>query len=286
MERQEQIDFGERLLVAGVFSVLIVEALFTILSASEWISLSRLLLSVVGGVLILFLGGWLYTGSRKAWQVAVAWLCLELLLTLIPLVVLLVSPAEASVVLLVSPAEASPANAVLALGVPVAWLMCLKFLVYLSFLLLLVTSVSVRAFLDSRHGEPSATPVSLAGAAAPAVTLTEPQVSLFQALATTFQAVGLLVLLAGAGLMVWETTTAPFQRGPNSMVLLEGLVLLILGLVLLLPPGALNLATQSEAGHSSFDQVFRRLGWLCVGVLVGGLIFLAVALVHLRPLYS
>ncbi len=271
MERQEQIDFGERLFVAGVMSVLVIEAIFLIVSVSLWPSLPRFLLSAVGGVLILILGGWLYSGDKKAWQVTVGWTGLELVLTLIPLILLLLSPAESS-----------PAPVVLALGVPVDWLMGLKFLVYLGFLLLLVISVNVRAFLDSRHGGPASHAVAApAGESpAPAVQLSEQQTSLFQSLASTLQGVGLLVVLAGAGLMVWETTTAPGQSGPDGLVLLEGLVLLILGVVLLLPPGALNLASQSEGGPAALDQVFRRLGWLCTGVLVGGLIFLIVGLFH------
>ncbi len=97
---------------------------------------------------------------------------------------------------------------------------------------------------------------------------------------------GLLAVVAGAGLIVWETTSAPLLLGPNPRILLEGLVLLILGVVLLLPPGALNGASQPEPTVADVDAVFRRLSWLCLGVLLGGLVLLATALVNLRPLYS
>jgi hypothetical protein len=201
--------------------------------------------------------------------------CLELVLVLVPLVLLLVNPVTA---------VASPL--VLGLGVPVDWLMVIKLLAYLTFLLLLVGSVNVRAFLDSRHA-PSAsghllTTKEVSPQPSSGVTLTEQQAALFQTLASTFQAVGLLVVLAGAGLMVWETTMGLV---PNPLTLLESLVLLIVGVMMMLPPGSLNLAAMSEAGSVDLAQVFRRLGWLCAGVLVGGLIILAVALVNLQPLY-
>ncbi len=131
MERQEQIDFGERLLVAGVLSVLVVEAFFTILSLTLYLNLPRLALSALGGVLILVLGAWLYTGNRRAQQVAVGWTGLELVLSLIPLLWLLLHPGQA---------EKEPL--ILALGVPEAWLAAIKFLVYLSFFLMLTISVT------------------------------------------------------------------------------------------------------------------------------------------------
>ncbi len=281
MERQEQIDFGERLLVAGVAIVLVTEAIFTVLSiTSHPFTWTRLLLSVAGGVLILILGAWLYTGDRRAWLVALGWVSLELVLTLIPLGLLLLTPADTEPSLAPRPRTE---EVVLALGFPLAWVMLIKLLAYLTFLLLLLLSVTVRAFLSSRPAAPPE-PVPTNAPAGSHVVLTPQQTALFQSLAGTFQGVGLLAVAAGAGLLVYETATAPAQTGPVGLTLLEGLVLLILGLVLLLPPGALNVASQSETEPADLDQVFRRLGWLSVGVLVGSLVFLGVALAQLKPL--
>jgi hypothetical protein len=54
----------------------------------------------------------------------------------------------------------------------------------------------------------------------------------------------------------------------------------------MLPPGSLNLAAQAEGETADLDQVFRRLGWLGLGILLGALVFLGVAVAWLRPLYS
>lgn len=276
MERQEQINFGERLLVLGVLTVLITEALFTILAFSLGFPGYSVLLGLAGFVVMMFLAAWLYKGSKQAWQAAVAWTGLQLLVIATPLVLLLV------------PGAGSPHPITQALGVPppLTWLLVIKLAVYLAFGLLLLASDSFRMFLRSRHEHPAHEPVSIPGPTPAGLTLTEKQTSLFQTLSATFQAVGLVVLLAGGFLLIQETSYPTGRGGPAGLVMLEGVVLLILGLGLLLPAGALSLLGQSEASSDDLTQVFRRLSWLSVSLLLAGLALLGVVVAHLSQSLS
>jgi hypothetical protein len=264
MERQEQVNFGERLFIMAVILVLIAEGIFTCLALATPISWGRLLLGLIGGALILILANAIYSGSRQGYQAALGWAALAIVLTVLPL--------------------AMPANFA-GLGASLAWAAWFKLIAYCLFVLILFVPVSVQAFLASRRGEQVKVREKAVVDAGSPLAWTDEQNKAFASLTTSLLSAGGVLIVVGL-LLLGLALGAPVSGTVDPFALLEAVTFLILGLILVMPVSAWQAVASSESGKGYLMKALSQLTVVAVVVILASLAAGLVVINRLLPLFK
>jgi hypothetical protein len=264
MERHERQELGEKLLVAAGMLALATELSLILLAfviGFSWIGFTY---SCLCSAVVMFLLGRLYTGNRSAHQMAVGWTALQIVVSVAALVMLLRSPEAITI----------PAM----LGLPAVWLAILKLAIYLNFGAVLVMSRSAQVYLVTKRGEeiPEA-PVVETKPSGVIVPLTEAENKTFGSLATWFNLVGTVLLLIGIVRFIsgWQL---PMGLS-HVLILVEGAVLAVIGLMMVVPASALKLF-QDEGNDKTFlMSALESLDSFAMRVVLLGVVLIVVAAV-------
>jgi hypothetical protein len=268
--QSQRSDLGHRFFLLGVFGVLVVEALSTIVNIGHGFIWTGTLLGAVSCLGILCLGNWLYAGDRAALTATRAWVLLQLILV-----------AVATAILVSDVPVGSPIPH--RLNITEAWQGWLKLLAYAGFATAVFLPGVVLEFLAVQRGETVAAKET-APAETPAfggepVTLANDQTQALEGLAGAMKMVsGLLILVGGldvlAGLLNLGKSSAGNFRALN---IVEGLPFLGLGLVLVAPIQALEALL--SAAPRTMGHVMPLLTRLATTFAVYVLLFVALAVI-------
>jgi hypothetical protein len=142
-QSSSRIDLGQRLFVMSIFMVAVAEALITIMNiggAFDWLGC---LFGIVAGAGILYLGNWLYTGSKTALNATAGWAAVFFLLAALGLMAKEFGIAG----------DAGWDAQAHHLGIAMVWQAWIKLAVYALLLSLLVFPTATRDWLAHRRGE-------------------------------------------------------------------------------------------------------------------------------------
>jgi hypothetical protein len=222
-------DLGQRFFLLGVFAILVVEAILTVVNFAQWFEWSSLALGVVAGILILYLGNWLYTGDKTALTVMRIWIVLQLVLVLVAVLVTLAgAPADSTL----------PRH----LGINMMWQGWLKLAAYGTFAGMLFLPGVMLDFLAEQRGEvPASAPVAVkeeAPAMGPPVDLTAEHTQALTGLGNAMKKVSGVLLMVGAFQILTGLLALGQAPTKGGLSLVEGAALAALGAVLLAPAGA------------------------------------------------
>jgi hypothetical protein len=287
----QRSDLGQRFFLLGVFAILVVEALATIVNVGQAFTWTGTVLGIIATIGVLYLGNWLFTGDRSALSAMRGFVVIELILAAVALAMLVSDmPSDSPI----------PAH----LNVSASWQGWLKVIAYGGFALALFMPGVVLDFLAQQRGEtPTSAASPTAEALAPAgepVTLAADQTKALEALSgalglagALLLLVGLLVMLASLGRMfndlaaVGRMPTDVAQAASDALAsekrriitqgvlgIAEGLLFLILGAVLQPALKALQgLLAASPRNTTLVMGFFSRLS-----VVLATAVFFAVAL--------
>jgi hypothetical protein len=270
MDRQARVAQGEKLFVVCVFTVLVLEAVGTLVAVGLWFSWIRLLLGTVACGILLFLANWLYSGSRTARVATLAWAGVQVVVL--------------AAALVTTALDADELGLFHHVGAPAAWLALIMLLGYAALAALLLGSASVRDFLADRAGQllPEET-VKVVDMGAP-ITWPQDQAQAISRLGTQMFWVAVILLAAGglrawAGVLYWyvyEDASASWRP------IVEGVLLAALGVVLFGPAAAVRGVVQSaSSGMGHLMNALTALANLYVVQLLLVLLLAAVAAVRL-----
>jgi hypothetical protein len=262
MDKSLRIDVGERYLVLGVFTTLVTETVYQVLTAGMFFTWSSLIFGVVSVLAIIFLAHWLYTGSLQARKVAIAWVSFQILWVVVGLALLLSGPGRQHTVWL--------------MGVNVVWLACIKLAAYGLFGSLLCWSDSLNAFLGYKRGEeiPERVQAEIKGEP---MELPAAHEQAIDNLAGTMQAAALTLIVVGLLQMLVTVRDPQPSDLARNLGLARGLVMLGLGAILFLPLGALRALLDDPERNTGY--LMRALGSLTAMSLLQALLGLALGAV-------
>jgi hypothetical protein len=265
MDRNDRQEMGEKLLVAGGGLTVATELSLILLSYVIGFSWVGFLYSCLCSGVIMYLLGRVYTGNRSAHQSAVIWSVLQIVVSVVALVLLLRQSGGLAV----------PAM----LGLPAIWLAVLKLIIYLNFTGILVGSRSVQAYLGAKRGEEIVheAPVVETKPSGITVTLTETENKTFAGLAAWFKGVGMALFLVGVVRFItgWHTPLGLI----HVLVLVEGAVLAVVGLMMAAPASALK-QFQSEGNDRTYLMVaLESLDSFAMRTVLLGVVLIVVAVV-------
>jgi hypothetical protein len=263
MERQDQVDFGQRLFVMGVVFILVAELIFMCLALGEHFSWVRLFLGALGITIVLLAANAIYGGSRSAYGVALGWVGLALLLTALPLI------------------NDRFSN----LGPSQTWASWLKLIAYGFFGLLLLVPVSVHSFIASRRGEEVMVREKMVLDPGSPLAWTTEQNQAFKGLTSSLIAAASILILVGLWLLTLALA-APTAGNVDPWALLEAVAFLALGVVALLPVSAWNAVASSESGKGYLMQALGQLTWVTVAAALACLAVGAVVVIRLLTLFT
>ncbi len=274
MVHQERLEIGEKCFVSGVLAVLALEATLTIITCNLHFSWPGLLLGVVGFCLILFLANRLYAGNRQANKIALAWIGFQVL--------------YAGFALYLLAGSAHGAEMAAQIGAPAAWPVVLKLLAYLSLGWILMRMPTVRDFFAEKRGDVRAHDL-LAQKAAVAPEVTAPLVlgadqnKAVQSLAT-FLRLGVATLIVAGCLQMLSGALLLRQSAGNpqgALILLQGLLLIILGMALGGPSNEIRPLTTPEGQTTGqLTNAFGSLAKFYTVQIVVGLLLVAVTVMR------
>jgi hypothetical protein len=262
MDKSLRIDVGERYLVLGVFTTLVTETVYQLLTAGMFFTWPSLIVGVVSVLAIIFLANWLYTGSLQARKVALAWVSLQLLWVV------------GGLGLLLSGSPTGPSTARL-MGVNIVWLACIKLAAYTLFGSILCFSDSLNAFLGYKRGEeiPERVRAEIKGEP---MELPKAHEEVIDDLAGTMQAAALTLIVVGLLQMLVAFRDMPTEQARN-LGLARGLVVLALGAILFLPLGALRALIDDPERNTGY--LTRALSSLTAMTLLQALLGLGLGAV-------
>lgn len=269
MNREALLDKGERVFVATVAFVLAMETLAAVAGSGAQFAWPRLLLSVFGGVFILYLAQRLYGGDRSVEKLALGWSGFQVGLMFLSI--------------LIGPEPGGPiASVVQSVGLPWYGLATLKLLAYTFFAAGLCMRSSSRAFLADKRGEEMVQylPETVVETGAP-VAWTAEQTQMLSSVSGLMLAAGVLLIVVGVWVVLRAVPPSLNVSTLGMVSIVEGALAIVLGATLLVPAQAL--AVRDGAALSNTNRVqaaLQRLTWwhLAAGA-VGGL-FLAAVIVR------
>lgn len=244
MVHQERLAVGEKWFVFATLLVLGVEGVLAIVTNAMHTTVPGLILGVGGFVFVMFLGNRLYSGDRRIYGLALAWVAFQLLYVLIALG--LIVSSEQGVALARS------------LGAPVTWAVLVKGAAYAILGAVLWSMPSVQDFFAGQRGELTVThevavAPSVPAAEAPPVpiTFTADLNEGIQNLASAMKtAAWLLIVLGAAQLLIGGLKNEMSSLG-MWLAVAEGALLIALGLLLAGPANRADTLTDKEGQTST-----------------------------------
>jgi hypothetical protein len=188
-----RLDLGQRLFVFGVFAVVVAEALITIMNIGDAFDWLGCLFGIVATVGMLYLGNWLYTGSKTAWNATITWAGIFIVLAAVGMVAKELGNND--------PAWDAQARH---LGIVMTWQAWVKAFVYVLLLVVLLFSGATGDWLAHRRGETiqaAASPAPAAGSDVP-VTLAAEHTNALEAWASALGNGQAVLLIVGAAVMI------------------------------------------------------------------------------------
>jgi len=240
MNREIQLENGEKLFVSGFITAAAAESLVTLVANGTHFNWYSTLNGALGTILMLLLADRLYRGDRYIAPITLFVILMQLGLGLRALV---------DAVGLVKIPETFEFMAL-----PFAWLAVVKILAYAILLSFLLCSTSVQDFLAWRRGEQvpersySTNTVEEVTAQAPSIppsgvtiSLSEKETASYANLPWLLQTAGAVLAVLGLLRVVYGILALKLIGLPGLFMLLDGTITLVLGLLLGLPAAACNL---------------------------------------------
>jgi hypothetical protein len=257
-QQQQRIDLGQRLFLLGIFAVTVCELVGIFVNLGPTFAWTSLLLNGFATVFIVYLGNWLYSGDKTALAVARTW---------VPLMAIV-----AGFGLACQWAELTHPDFGRYVGITAVWLGLLKFIVYGTFALCLLTPGYVLDFLAAQRGEtvaPASAVEQEATTGMPAELTTE-HVTLLGRLAGAMKNASFVLLVVG--LFEACASVARFSAENNISAILnvvEGLAVASLGCLLMAPTRAVQALVGAANKHMGYVmQMLARFQALYVAYLV------------------
>jgi hypothetical protein len=268
MERNERVESGEKLFVIGMALSFVTEVAYAVASVLEatW---GGFFLGLIGAVFILYLANWLYTGSNTALKWMLGWAGLQVLLAIIAWAIVAATPGRT--------------NAATLLGYGISWVPFGRLAAY-AILGAILLSPSIRVFLFFKAGAEITAVVKEKAELAPSGTplpLTAEQTQVVAGLANLLGWASLVLIVVGVlrAYFGWNLMTGDWIKGVPP--LLEGIVMLLVGILLIGPAGAFDFlktkgtdTTYLMKALEQLKSLYQRQLLLTALVLVGVLVAL------------
>lgn len=261
MEKQDSLDFGQRLVVASLILVLLVEIVLCYLGILRGFWFGAMLEGLFVLAALAMANG-VYSGREDARGKSLLWITLQLIISLTGLAVL---------------AADKPLEVSSYLGITSPWWGIVKFLSYLGLGSLLFYSNTVKAFLGVKGGkrlEELNLPLdSLVVPTGTNVPLTKEQIQAVDNLAGSLKAVS-ITLFVVAGIKFAQL----FLQGYQLRTLAEAVLILSLGAIMILPTRSLKMVSENGPDVAYIMNAVRKLSGMfskkiivltCLLVLVG-----------------